>query len=69
MSAAVDGTGATFKVGAVTPLFAPPLRNTSIRFYDVSPDGQRFLINATNEDRAASLMTIVVNWPAALQPR
>jgi Tol biopolymer transport system component len=34
--------------------------------FDVSPDGHRFLVNAT-EDENATPMTLVVNWPAALK--
>jgi hypothetical protein len=33
--------------------------------YDVSPDGQRFLVNT--QDGAVAPLTIVVNWPAALK--
>ena len=32
--------------------------------YDVSPDGQRFLINAA--ESSASPLTVVINWPAAI---
>jgi hypothetical protein len=33
--------------------------------YDVSSDGQRFLINAA--ETTASPLTVVVNWPASIR--
>jgi hypothetical protein len=33
--------------------------------YDVSPEGQRFLVNTVSE--AVAPLTIVVNWPAGLK--
>ena len=47
MSAAVNGKGLSFEVGAVTPLFETHLVTGSRYAYDVSADGQRFLINTT----------------------
>ena len=39
-----------------------------IQQYDVSPDGQRFLMNVPAGDAAASpTITVVVNWPAGLK--
>jgi serine/threonine-protein kinase len=42
-------------------------RGFSLRGYDVSPDGQRFLMIKATEETAnlPSTMTIVLNWPAA----
>jgi hypothetical protein len=37
--------------------------------YDVTPDGQRFLINQPWGDASASSITVVVNWQAALSAR
>jgi hypothetical protein len=36
-------------------------------FWDVSPDGMRFLIKEPADERAPSL-SLVVNWPALLGP-
>jgi eukaryotic-like serine/threonine-protein kinase len=67
MAAAVNGKGASFVVGAVKPLFqtrpAPGLRYQ----YDVSADGQRFLINTAPEQSASTPITVVVNWAAGLK--
>lgn len=34
--------------------------------YDVSPDGQRFLINVASAEPASSRITVVLNWAAGL---
>jgi Tol biopolymer transport system component len=36
--------------------------------YDVSADGQRFLINAEVEGAASPPLTVVLNWTAELKP-
>jgi hypothetical protein len=53
------------KVGAPRRLFYVGLRNGRFRC-DISADGQRFLVNGT-EDENATPLTLVVNWPAALK--
>ena len=69
MSATVNGAGSAFEVGAVRPLFdtrALTIGNTG-SMYDVSPDGQRFLVNTLAEEAAPAPITLVVNWPALLK--
>jgi Tol biopolymer transport system component len=56
----VDGSGAAFRVGGSKPLFPIKMRGLS-REYDVSRDGQRFLIIRDNEGSSQSL-TVVQNW-------
>jgi Tol biopolymer transport system component len=67
MAAAVNGKGSSFEVDAVKPLFdahaAPGVRYS----YDVSGDGQRFLINTAPEQSASAPVTVVVNWTAGLK--
>ena len=46
-------------------VFATPVLVDGYWPYDVSPDGQRFLVNTL--DGAVAPLTIVVNWPAGLQ--
>jgi dipeptidyl aminopeptidase/acylaminoacyl peptidase len=55
-------------VVAGTPheLFALPAVDTGRSPYDVSPDGQRFLVRATPTGTTQSL-TMVLNWPATLK--
>jgi serine/threonine protein kinase len=63
--------GPTIDAGAPTRLFAINA-STAARFsrrnivYDVTPDGQRFLINLVAEDPSSSRVTVVLNWLAAL---
>ena len=72
MSASVDGRGSAFLVGAVTPLFEPRIRNVGFagsnsHNYDVTPDGQRFLVAVTDDAPAEPPITVLVNWTAALR--
>jgi Tol biopolymer transport system component len=64
MAAGVTASGSRVDVGAVQRLFDVPTFD-GYWPYDVSPDGQRFLVN-TMESEVAPL-TIVVNWPAELK--
>jgi Tol biopolymer transport system component len=57
-----------FQVRAVTPLFRvrPPF--TSGSYYEVAPDGSRFLFNMAPESPAATApITVVLNWTATLK--
>jgi Tol biopolymer transport system component len=66
MAAAVDGKAGTFEVGVVKPLFQT--RVTGSRYeYDVSADGQRFLINTAPVQAASAPITVVLNWTAGLK--
>jgi serine/threonine protein kinase len=67
MSATVNGKGGNFEVGVVKPLFGtrPPI---GFRYpFDVSADGQRFLINTFPEQATSAPITVVVNWTAGLK--
>jgi Tol biopolymer transport system component len=68
MAAAVSAQGAAFDVGMAVPLFAvrPPVTPGS--YYQVSPDGKRFLVNmAPVVEAAPTPITVVVNWTAGLK--
>ena len=66
MAAEVDGTGAEFKIGAVRPLF--DLFTGGQRYpYDVSADGQRFIVNLFSQISPQQPITVVVNWTAGLK--
>ncbi|MGH9792088.1 MAG: protein kinase domain-containing protein, partial [Candidatus Acidiferrales bacterium] len=61
----VSARGETFEVGAAKSLFQTlPLRRGSA--YDVTGDGQRFLVNLLPQEQSSDPMTLVINWPAAL---
>ena len=65
MVAAVNGRGPNFEVGAVKPLFDLRAVTGGYR-YDVSADGERFLINTSTVQATAAPITVVVNWTAGL---
>ena len=62
----------SLEVGQPVPLFPfrPSLRTYRIGMinYDVSPDGQRFLLNAAADENTRPL-TLVVNWTAELEKK
>jgi Tol biopolymer transport system component len=70
MMAAPVTTGGRFDAGTPVALFqATPrqwITSGDIFVYDVSRDGQRFLINTSVKHAEAAPMSIVLNWPAKL---
>ncbi|MGH9794017.1 MAG: hypothetical protein ACRD5G_04515, partial [Candidatus Acidiferrales bacterium] len=61
----VAASGDTFDVGAPKALFqALPMRRGNA--YDVTGDGQRFLVNLILQQQSSEPMTLVINWPAGL---
>jgi Tol biopolymer transport system component len=68
MAAVVSAHDATFQVGTTQPLFEiRPQRPGNI--FDVTPDGQRFLVNTATQAQTSAPMTLVVNWPAELKKK
>ena len=71
MAVTVDARSDALQLGEVTPLFA--VRGSPIRSqytYDVSPDGQRFLVTSEQDPRSGAPsppITIVVNWLEGLR--
>jgi Tol biopolymer transport system component len=61
MSVGVTAAGRDARFGPPTPLASIP------RNFDVAPDGQRFLGLAPVEEREASPVTVIANWPALLR--
>jgi len=63
-------TGATFDAGPPVALFqAAPMQPVSTNdqfFYDVSRDGQRFLILTQIKQADTAPMTVILNWAAKL---
>jgi hypothetical protein len=72
MGAGVNGQGASLVVGAVRPLFeVHSWAEESLGYwyvYDVTNDGQRFLVNTVAGEKASAPITLVINWKAALKP-
>ena len=68
MAALVSGEASAFQVGVVRALFELRARpGVNGHPYDVSADGQRFLVNTLMQDVTSAPITIVVNWPAGLK--
>ena len=75
MVAEVNWGGSTFEVADVHPLFhlrlapGPPIYDLGPAAgqigYEVSADGQRFLVNSPVESDATPI-TVILNWPAKL---
>jgi WD40 repeat protein len=65
--------GATFKAGPPARLFSLGTQaiargRARATPYDVSPDGQRFLIGVPVGEQSSSLITVVLNWATGLKP-
>jgi Tol biopolymer transport system component len=62
---------APFTVGIPKPLFQAPLASQPADpdglIWDVSPDGQRFLLNRGSDQAPPVPLTVVTNWQATLQ--
>jgi eukaryotic-like serine/threonine-protein kinase len=72
MTATVNEEGTTLKVDAVRPLFevrprVVPYLGWQDSVFDVSSDGQRFLINTAVTQTVSAPINLVVNWPALLK--
>src|SRR5262249_17948151 len=58
--------GAGVEVGEPHALFQTRITGVSRNHYNVTRDGQRFLINSPSSDVAMSPITVVVNWTSLL---
>jgi hypothetical protein len=66
----VRASGTTFELSTATVLFEAPVDSATTATanrYDVSADGQRFLVNAPVENAGPAPITVVVNWTAGLK--
>ena len=64
-------TGASVEAGAPTPLFLTHLRQpiSAMDFfsYDVTGDGQKFLVNSKLDTSSTAPLSIVLNWRAEME--
>jgi Tol biopolymer transport system component len=65
-SAVVDGSGPRFQVGAGRRLFDLPFKLDDGVAYDVTRDGQRFLLVEPMADNEIAPITLVQDWNAQL---
>ena len=63
----VDGKGTSFNVGRSQLLFVAPV-NPFSSVYDVSPDGQRFVMSASPGEEEPPLV-LMHNWTARLEKK
>ena len=70
MMASPVTTGARFDAGIPVPLFQANAREqvagSELVMYDVTRDGQRFLINTRMETTHSQTMMVILNWPVVL---
>jgi serine/threonine protein kinase len=64
--------GTTFEAGTPEPLFQTRIYGLAVssyysQQYDVTPDGQRFLLDLDASDVNAAPLTVVLDWTAGLQ--
>ncbi|HTS36165.1 MAG TPA: protein kinase [Candidatus Solibacter sp.] len=61
----------TLELGTPVPLFVtspqPPISALTFFSYDVSADGQKFLINTKSPTQNTAPLSIILNWPADLE--
>ncbi len=69
MSSAVKTGGAEFQFSTPKPLFKTRMLAwvTNFHEFDVTPDGQRFLIGTRIGEATAPPPTVILNWPAELK--
>jgi Tol biopolymer transport system component len=68
MAVPVESSANFFRHGTPKPLFQARLDlDPNLRQYDVTADGQRFLLNQRLPDNQDAPITVVVNWPKLLQ--
>ena len=65
MAAEIEDKGGALEVGRVLPLV--DVAQSANAFYDVSADGQHFLMRAASENKAGDRLTLVQNWTAGLK--
>jgi hypothetical protein len=68
MAAEVAVNGTSIEVGAVKALDFP-VANFLFYLYDVSADGQRFLVAAPIDQKSVVPLTLVQNWTALLKKK
>ena len=67
VSVSVSGSGNRFQAGAPTPLFRVETQVSNGSVYDVTADGQRFIVNSPIPSTVPPHLVVIVNWPALLK--
>lgn len=66
MSVPVKGSGARFEAGTPTPLFQVDHVPSAGPIFDVTADGQRFMVNTAVPSKVPPHVVVIVNWPSLL---
>jgi hypothetical protein len=67
MAAEIEAMGGILEVGQVRPLFSATGMTQANPLYDVSADGQHFLVRTFPEQKTGDPLTLVQNWTAGLK--
>jgi len=68
MAVDVNGSGPAFSVGSLSPLFGVRIRDQFLGIpYDVSADGQRFLVITFLDQTTPPSISLVLNWPRLIK--
>jgi Tol biopolymer transport system component len=67
MVSGIKAQGIKLEVGSSRQLFAVAVPVGYGNAYDVTADGQRFLVNSLIDEALTTPVTLVVNWPAMLK--
>jgi hypothetical protein len=67
MAAEIEAKGGILEVGQVRPLFSATGMTQANPLYDVSADGQHFLVRTFPEQKSGDPLTLVQNWTAGLK--
>jgi predicted Ser/Thr protein kinase len=69
MSVPVSGAGAAFKAGTPTPLFKAAVHPGAGTPFDVTANGERFIVNTRIPSRLPPHLNVIVNWQDELLAR
>jgi eukaryotic-like serine/threonine-protein kinase len=67
MAAAIQASPQGIRAETPRELFSAPFQNGGLHEFDVTPDGQRFLLILTPRSEGSNQLTVISNWQAALR--
>jgi Tol biopolymer transport system component len=67
MAVPVKGSGARFEAGTPSRLFEVDHVPSAGPIFDVTADGQRFIVNSAAPSKVKPHLVVIVNWPALLK--
>jgi len=67
MSVPVTGSGARFEAGTPSRLFEVDHVPSAGPIFDVTADGQRFIVNSAAPSKVTPHLIVIVNWPSLLK--